>query len=115
MAAAFFNQAPPSGWVAISAGTEPADHVHPVVVDAMRELGMDLSSAKPQRLTQEIATGASMLVTMGCGESCPYIPGLRIEDWKLDDPKGQPMERVREIRDEIRRRVAALQSALATS
>jgi arsenate reductase (thioredoxin) len=113
MAAAFFNQAPPSGWKAVSAGTAPAQKVHPVVAEAMREVGIDLSGARPQKLTPELATSASRLVTMGCGESCPYIPGLPVEDWKLDDPKGQPMELVREIRNDIRRRVAALQAALA--
>jgi len=113
MAAAFFNQTTPAGWKAISAGTQPADKVHPIVADAMREVGIDLSGAQPQQLTAGLATGAALLVTMGCGESCPYVPGLRSEDWKLDDPKGQPLERVREIRDEVRRRVAGLHAELA--
>ena len=109
MAAAFFNAAADRDRAeAVSAGTEPGDHVHPVVVDVMREVGIDLSGKKPQRLTDDLARGASMLVTMGCGESCPYIPGLRRDDWPLTDPKGQPIEEVRRIRDEIRDRVAQL-------
>jgi len=109
MAAAFFNAAAdPSRAEAVSAGTEPGDHVHPVVVDVMREIGLDLSGNRPQRLTHDLAQGASLLVTMGCGESCPYIPGLRRDDWPLNDPKGQPIEEVRRIRDEIRERVAQL-------
>jgi arsenate reductase (thioredoxin) len=113
MAAAFFNQAPPSGWRAVSAGTEPANQVHPIVADAMREIGIDLSSAKPQKLTDDLARVAGLLVTMGCGESCPNIPGLRIADWKLEDPKGQSLARVREIRDDIRNRVSTLVRELA--
>lgn len=112
MAAAFFNQTTPAGWKAVSAGTQPADKVHPVVADAMREVGIDLSDAQPQKLTDERARGATLLVTMGCGEQCPYVPGLRIDDWRLDDPKGQPLAQVREIRDEIRWRVAGLQAEL---
>ena len=109
MAAAFFNAAADrSRAEAVSAGTEPGGHVHPAVVEVMREVGIDLSSRKPQRLTHELATGASLLVTMGCGESCPYIPGLRREDWPLTDPKGKPIEEVRRIRDEIRERIAEL-------
>ena len=109
MAAAFFNAAADPGRAeAVSAGTEPGDHVHPVVVDVMREIGLDLSGNRPQRLTHDLAQGASLLVTMGCGESCPYIPGLRRDDWPLTDPKGQPIEEVRRIRDEIRERVTQL-------
>ena len=109
MAAAFFNAAADrSRAEAVSAGTEPGDHVHPVVVDVMREVGIDLGGKKPQRLTHDLAQGASLLVTMGCGESCPYIPGLRRDDWPLTDPKGQPIGEVRRIRDEIRERVAQL-------
>ena len=112
MAAAFFNAvADPSRAEAVSAGTEPGDHVHPVVVEVMRELGIDVSNKKPQRLTDDLARGASLLVTMGCGESCPYVPGLRRDDWPLTDPKGQPLEEVRRIRDEIRERVAQLVKA----
>ena len=93
---------------AVSAGTEPGTQVHPVVLEAMKEVGIDLSSAKPQKLTDDLARGASMLVTMGCGEACPVVPGLRREDWPLEDPKGKPMERVREIRDEVRGRIEDL-------
>lgn len=114
MAAAFFNQAAPPGWKAVSAGTQPAEHVHPVVADAMREVGIDLSSARPQRLTESLAADATLLITMGCGENCPYVPGLRVVDWQLEDPKGQPMARVREIRDDIQRRITALQRDLAS-
>lgn len=106
MAAAFFNQiADPSKATAQSAGTEPGPSVHPEVVAAMREVGIDLSNAKPLKLTTELAAGARHLVTMGCGEACPYLPGVEVEDWPLEDPKGKPVERVREIRDEVRARV----------
>jgi len=109
MAAAFFNAlADPARAGSISAGTEPAERVHPEVVEAMREAGMDISGRVPRKLTAELAQGAALLVTMGCGDKCPYVPGLRLEDWALQDPKGQPMERVREIRDGIRVRVADL-------
>ena len=109
MAAAFFNRfADPSRARALSAGTQPAEHIHPEVVAVMREVGIDLSSAHPKLLTDELAAGTQLLVTMGCGESCPVVPGLRRQDWNLPDPKGQPIERVRTIRDEIRRRVEEL-------
>ncbi|WP_257456163.1 arsenate reductase/protein-tyrosine-phosphatase family protein [Archangium lipolyticum] len=109
MAAAFFNAlANPASARAISAGTQPGERVHPEVRAAMAEVGIDLSGAKPQRLTDELARGASMLITMGCGEACPYVPGLVRDDWPLEDPKGKPVERVREIRDEVRSRVSAL-------
>jgi protein-tyrosine-phosphatase len=86
MSAAFFNQmADPAVARGISAGTHPADHVHPVVVDAMREAGIDLAGAKPQKLTAELAQGAEMLITMGCGDECPYVPGLRRDDWPLPE------------------------------
>ncbi|MCX6550521.1 MAG: arsenate reductase ArsC [Acidobacteria bacterium] len=112
MAAAFFNAAAdPAKARAISAGTTPADRVHPAVVVAMQELGIDLSAARPQRLTGDVADGAVLLVTMGCGEECPFVPGLNRADWPLEDPKGKPMKRVRVIRDEIRARVAALIAA----
>jgi len=109
MAAALFNAyADRSQCLGISAGTEPADHVHPEVVETMREIGMDITSAKPQKLTQELAQTASVLVTMGCGEACPFVPGLKTIDWALPDPKGQSPEAVRAIRDEIHERVKAL-------
>ena len=109
MAAAFFNALTDASLArGISAGTSPGERVHPEVVQAMRESGIDLSGAKPQRLTQELARGADLLVTMGCGDECPAVPGLRRDDWPLQDPKNQPVERVREIRDDIRARVAKL-------
>src|SRR5687767_7903043 len=105
MAAAFARQ---MGLDAISAGTEPADRVHPVVLDVMNEVGIDLSNARPQKLTADLTNGADLLITMGCGDKCPYVPGLRVEDWLLEDPKGQPIEKVRQIRDDIKRRVHTL-------
>ena len=109
MAAAFFNALVDSGVArGVSAGTNPGPHVHPEVLDAMREVGIDLSSAKPQLLTLELAQGADTLITMGCGDKCPVVPGLKRDDWPLEDPKGKPLERVREIREEVRGRVMAL-------
>jgi arsenate reductase (thioredoxin) len=109
MARAFFEQmADPGKASAVSAGTEPGTHVHPEVLAVMREAGLDLSAATPQLLTSELAAGASLLVTMGCGERCPYVPGLEVLDWPLEDPRGQSVERVREIREDIRRRVSDL-------
>jgi arsenate reductase (thioredoxin) len=110
MAAAWFNAlVDPTKSKAVAAGTQPAERVHPIVVEAMREVGIDLSSARPQLLTEELVATAAALVTMGCGESCPIAPpGVRRDDWQLPDPKGQPMERVREIRDDVRRRVLAV-------
>jgi arsenate reductase len=112
MAAAFFNaMADPQVARAVSAGTQPAERVHPEVVEVMRESGLDLGDAKPQPLTEALAKAADLLVTMGCGDACPAVPGLRRDDWPLPDPKGQPAERVREIRDDVRRRVASLLAA----
>ena len=109
MAASFFDAiANPAVAVAISAGTDPGARVHPEVVEAMREVGIDLSNAVPRKLTDELAASAQFLVTMGCGDSCPYVPGAVRDDWPLEDPKGKPLERVRAIRDEIRRRVEEL-------
>ncbi len=109
MAAAFFNQlADRNKAEAVSAGTEPGLRIHPEVQAAMQEIGIDLSNAKPQRLTEDLARDAHLLVTMGCGDKCPYVPGLRRDDWPLRDPKGQPMGEVRLIRDEIRGRVESL-------
>jgi len=113
MAAALFNAgADPSRARAISAGTRPAAAVHAGVVAAMRELGFDLSAAVPTRLTAGMAAGARLLVTMGCGEECPAVPGLERLDWPLRDPQGQHAGTVRAIRDEIRRRVEALLAEL---
>lgn len=109
MAAAFFNAAAdPAKARAVAAGTEPAERVHPEVAAAMGEVGFDLSGARPQRLTAELAADAGLMITMGCGENCPYVPGLRVEDWALDDPKGKPAAEVRRIRDHIRARVQQL-------
>jgi len=109
MAAAFFNAlADPRRARAVSAGTEPADRVHPEVVTVMKEAGLDVSRAKPSRLTDELAGASRLLVTMGCGEACPFVPGLERDDWPIEDPKAKPLERVRQIRDEVRRRVERL-------
>jgi arsenate reductase len=109
MAAALFNaRANPAKARAISAGTQPGERVHPEVVTVMRDLGIELAHAKPQKLTDSLARGAKLLITMGCGDACPVVPGLERGDWPLEDPKGQPLERVREIRDDIVKRVHAL-------
>jgi arsenate reductase len=109
MAAAWFNLlSDPAKARAISAGTEPAARVHPEVVAAMSEVHLDLSGAATCKLTTELAQRAQMLITMGCGDQCPVVPGLTRDDWPLEDPKGQPAARVREIRDDIRRRVEVL-------
>ncbi len=109
MAAALFNHlADPVKARAISAGTEPAVCVHPNVVKVMNEVGIDLSALVPQKLDETLAVSAAMLVTMGCGEACPVLPGVERQDWPLSDPNGQSIEAVREIRDEVRRRVVAL-------
>ena len=109
MAAAFFNQlADPARARAISAGTQPAKTVHPVVVDVMQEAGIDLAGKRPQRLTPELAKNATLLVTMGCGDQCPFVPGLEVADWPLPDPKDRPLAEVRTIRDDIGSRVMSL-------
>lgn len=109
MAAAFFNAlVDPTRAYAVSAGTRPAANVHPEVVTAMQEAGIDLSDATPQYLSTDVCKDAHILITMGCGDECPLIPGLERDDWPLDDPKGQPLERVRQIRDEIKKCVEGL-------
>jgi arsenate reductase len=109
MAAAWFNAlADHDKASAISAGTEPGARVHPEVVHAMSEVGIKVEGIAPQKLTDELAATASILVTMGCGEACPVVPGLRRMDWPLEDPKGKPIERVREIRDDVRGRIVDL-------
>ena len=114
MAAALFNlRADPSKARAVSAGTQPGERVHPVVAEALGELGIDIASLRPRLLTPELAREASTLVTMGCGEACPAVPGLERLDWPLEDPKGQPIERVREIRDEVARLVDEMLRARA--
>ena len=109
MAAAFFNKlADPKRARAISAGTRPGTAVHPEVVTAMREVDIDLSSVTPQYLSTDVAKDAHILITMGCGDECPLVPGVERDDWPLDDPKGQPVEEVRRIRDQIRKNVEEL-------
>jgi arsenate reductase (thioredoxin) len=115
MSRALFDQAAAGRHTSSSAGTTPADRVHPEVVEVMSELGIDVSGARPQKLTAELAAHADVLVTMGCGDECPYFPGKRYIDWDLPDPKGQPVEQVRAIRDEIGRRVTALLGELDAS
>jgi protein-tyrosine-phosphatase len=111
MAAAFFNQLADSQKAqAISAGTEPGERVHPEVQAVMQEVGIDLSHVKHQKLTEELARDAQLLITMGCRDKCPYVPGLRRNDWPLRDPKGLPTEEVRAIRDDIKSRVQDLLS-----
>lgn len=95
-----------------SAGTAPADEVHPVVVEAMREVGIELEEARPRKLEDEAVREADVVITMGCGDECPFFPGKRYEDWDLEDPAGRPLEVVRLIRDEIERRVGALAADL---
>jgi arsenate reductase len=109
MAAAWFNRlADPTRAQAISAGTDPGPRVHPEVIEVMREVGVELSDAATTRLTDDLARQAQVLVTMGCGDQCPVVPGVKRDDWPLDDPKGQSIARVRQIRDEIRERVEML-------
>lgn len=103
MAAAWFNAlADKTKARAVSAGTDPGTRVHPEVLQAMREVGIDLEGATPRKLTDDLARDAAILITMGCGEQCPHVPGLRHLDWPLEDPKGKPVERVREIREEVK-------------
>ncbi len=112
MAAAFFNQlAAPGRATAVSAGTNPSAFVHPEVVEVMKEVGIDLSGAVPRKLDDDICRGAGLLITMGCGEDCPFIPGVRRDDWPFEDPAGKPPDRVRGIRDAIRSRVLVLLAA----
>ena len=95
-----------------SAGTRPAKSIHPEVLEAMREIGMEISQHKPRKLTREMAERADVVVTMGCGDECPYIPGKRYIDWDLPDPKGLPLDDVRNIRDDIERRTRELAAEL---
>ena len=114
MAAAFFNKyADKSKAQAVSAGTHPGDKVHDCVLRAMKNVDIDLSDVSPQLLTNELAAEANLLITMGCGEACPYVPGLQRQDWPLPDPKGKAEEEVCEIRDEIRAKVLRLLNDLS--
>jgi len=112
MSAALFEKAAAGRHEAESAGTQPADRVHPEVLEVMREIGIDLADREPHKLTREAAERADVVVTMGCGDECPFIPGKRYVDWDLDDPKGRPLDEVRATRDEIARRVEALVAGL---
>jgi arsenate reductase len=112
MSQALFERAAEGRHSALSAGTTPGERVHPEVVEVMRELGIDLADRVPQALTVALAEQADVVVTMGCGDACPYIPGKRYVDWDLPDPKGRPIEEVRATRDEIQRRVSTLVAEL---
>ena len=113
MSQALFEREAGSAHEARSAGTTPGERVHPEVVEAMRELGIDLSDRQPRLLTDELSRWADVVVTMGCGDECPYVPGKRYIDWDLPDPKGKPLEEVRSIRDDIAQKVRALAAELA--
>ena len=115
MSQALFEAAAQGRHEADSAGTTPGERVHPEVVEVMREKGIDLADRKPKKLTTELAQWADVVVTMGCGDECPYIPGKRYIDWELEDPKGRPVEEVRATRDDIERRVSALIEELDTA
>jgi protein-tyrosine-phosphatase len=112
MSQALFERAADGRHTALSAGTTPAEHVHPEVIEVMRELGIDPAGRRPQLLTRELAEQADLVVTMGCGDACPYIPGKRYIDWDLPDPRGQPVATVRATRDEIHSRVEQLLAEL---
>jgi arsenate reductase (thioredoxin) len=112
MSQALFERAADGRHTALSAGTTPAEHVHPEVAEVMREVGIELSGRRPQLLTRELAEHADLIVTMGCGDQCPYVSGKRYIDWELPDPKGRPLVEVRATRDEIERRVDSLVAEL---
>jgi arsenate reductase (thioredoxin) len=114
MSQALFERAADGRHTALSAGTAPAKHIHPEVIEVMRELGIDLAGRHPQLLTRELAEQADVVVTMGCGDACPYVPGKRYIDWDIPDPKGRPISEVRDIRNEIAQRVTALTAAVDT-
>jgi protein-tyrosine-phosphatase len=112
MSQALFERAADGRHTAASAGTEPADRIHPEVLELMRELGIDLADRRPRLLTRELAVEADVVVTMGCGDSCPYIAGKQYVDWDLPDPSGRPIDEVRATRDDIARRVQGLLAEL---
>jgi len=112
MSRALFERAANGRHEAESAGTEPAERIHPEVAEVMREVGVDLDGRTPKKLTQELAEWADVVVTMGCGDACPYIPGKRYVDWELPDPKGLPLDEVRALRDQIAERTEALAAEL---
>jgi arsenate reductase (thioredoxin) len=113
MSQALFERAAAGKHTALSAGTTPAEHVHPEVVEVMSELGIDLSDRRPQLLTRDLAEQADIVITMGCGDACPYIPGKRYIDWDLPDPKGRSLDEVRATREEIAQRVQELLAGLS--
>jgi arsenate reductase len=113
MAAGYLQHLAGDRVTVLSAGSMPADQINPVAVEAMAEEGIDITTAVPKVLTTEAVQDSDVVITMGCGDACPYFPGTRYEDWKLDDPAGQGIEAVRPIRDEIRSRVEALLATLA--
>lgn len=115
MSRAFFERIAGEGHDSRSAGTTPADRIHPEVVEAMRELDIDLADRMPRKLSNADAEWADVVVTMGCGDECPYIPGKRYIDWELPDPKGRPLDEVRATRDDIERRVTELASELGSA
>lgn len=112
MAAAFLERLAGSSIDVSSAGTQPTEEIHPAVVQVMRERGIDLTAQRPRRLEQAFVQGAHVVVTMGCGDECPFVPGKRYEDWDLPDPAGRPLDEVRAIRDDIERRVRDLMQSL---
>src|ERR1700685_4407340 len=113
MSRALFDREAAGRHTALCAGTTPADRVHPEVVEVMRELGIDLADRTPQLLTRDLAEQADVVVTMGCGDACPYIPGRRYIDWDLPDPRGRPLQGIRASRDDIQEKVTALAPDLA--
>jgi arsenate reductase len=115
MSQALFERAAGGGHAAASAGTTPADRVHPEVAEVMREVGLDVAGRIPRALTDELAQWADVVVTMGCGDECPYIPGKRYLDWDLQDPHGRPLDEVRATRDDIAQRIDALLEDLGTA
>jgi protein-tyrosine-phosphatase len=112
MALGWFRRLAGDGAAAWSAGSEPAAHVNPAAIEAMAEVGIDIATQQPQRWTDELLRQTDVVVTMGCGDACPVVPGVRYEDWLLDDPAGQSVDAVRPIRDEIERRVRDLLARL---
>lgn len=112
MAAAFARKLGGDRLVVHSAGSDPSETLNPSVVEAMREVGIDIAAESPKKLTDEMARGSDVIVTMGCGDECPYYPGKRYEDWNVTDPAGLSLEKVREIRNDIERRVTVLIAGL---
>jgi len=115
MAAGFLRQLAGDRVEVLSAGSEPADRINPAAVEAMREVGIDIAAEQPKLLQDAAVREADVVITMGCGDACPFYPGKRYDDWELDDPAGMPVEQVRLVRDEIRRRVEALIGELITT